>query len=47
MENIVAQMFTKKERFRDFVDTPVVLHIGDLKEENGVLFLPMYMAGLM
>ena len=35
------------ERFRDFVDTPVVLHTGDLKEENGVKFLPVYMAGLM
>ena len=35
------------ERFRDFVDTPVVLHTGDLKEENGIRFIPVYMAGLM
>ncbi len=30
-------------KFRSFVDMPLVLHPGDLKESNGVLFLPLYM----
>ncbi|MBR4324426.1 MAG: DUF4143 domain-containing protein [Bacteroidales bacterium] len=35
------------ERFRDFVATPVVMHTGDLKTENGVEFLPVYMTSCL
>jgi hypothetical protein len=32
---------------KNFVATPVVLHTGDLKTENGVEFLPVYMTGCL
>ena len=35
------------EKFGEYLTTPVVLHGADLKEENGVLFLPLYMAPLI
>ena len=35
------------EKFGEYLNTPVVLHGADLKEENGVLFLPLYMAPLI
>ena len=31
-----------RRKFRTFVDTPIVLHPGDLKESDGFLFLPLY-----
>ena len=33
-----------RRKFRAFVDTPLVLHPGDLKESDGVLYLPLYAA---
>jgi len=35
------------EKFGDYLTTPVVLHGADMKEENGMLFLPLYMAPLI
>ena len=35
------------EKFGDYLTTPVVLHWADMKEENGMLFLPLYMAPLI
>jgi len=35
------------EKFGEYLTTPVVLHGADLKEENGMLFLPLYMAPLL
>jgi predicted AAA+ superfamily ATPase len=35
------------ENFGEYLATPVVLHGADLKEENGILFLPLYMATLL
>lgn len=35
------------EKFGEYLTTPVVLHGADLKEENGMLFLPLYMASLI
>ncbi len=35
------------EKFGEYLTTPVVLHGADLKEENGMLFLPLYMAPLI
>ena len=32
-----------RAKYRSFVDTPIVLHPGDLRETNGILFLPLYM----
>ena len=34
-------------KFGEYLTTPVVLHGADLKEENGMLFLPLYMAPLI
>ena len=34
-------------KFSEYLATPIVLHAGDLKEENGILFLPLYMAPLV
>lgn len=35
------------EKFGEYLTTPIVLHGADLKEENGMLFLPLYMAPLI
>lgn len=35
------------EKFGEYLTTPIVLHGADLKEENGILFLPLYMAPLI
>lgn len=35
------------EKFGEYLTPPVVLHGADLKEENGMLFLPLYMAPLL
>ncbi|MBR5082450.1 MAG: ATP-binding protein [Bacteroidales bacterium] len=35
------------EKFGEYLATPIVLHGADLKEENGMLFLPLYMAPLL
>ena len=35
------------EKFGEYLSTPVVLHGADLKEENGILFLPLYMTPLI
>ena len=35
------------EKFGEHLTTPIVLHGADLKEENGILFLPLYMAPLI
>lgn len=35
------------EKFGEYLTTPIVLHGADLKEEKGILFLPLYMAPLI
>lgn len=35
------------EKFGEYLSTPIVLHGADLREENGILFLPLYMAPLI
>lgn len=35
------------EKFGEYLATPIVLHGADLKEENGMLFLPLYMTPLL
>lgn len=36
-----------KEKYKDYLFTNYILHIDDLKEENGIVFLPLYMTGLL
>lgn len=34
-------------KYRNFLSTPYVIHTGDVKEEEGILFLPLYMTPLV
>ena len=36
-----------KEKYKEQLHTPYVLHPNDLKEEDGILFLPLYMTPLI
>lgn len=35
------------DKFGEYLSTPIVLHGADLKEENGILYLPLYMTPLI
>ncbi|MBR6179492.1 MAG: hypothetical protein IKQ70_16625 [Bacteroidales bacterium] len=35
------------EKYNNYITSPCVVHTADLKEENGILFLPLYMTGLL
>ena len=35
------------EKYGDYLSTPYVLHTADLKIENGITYLPLYMTGLL
>ena len=34
-------------KYADYLSTPYVIHDGDLKEENGIVHLPLYMTPLL
>ncbi len=34
-------------KYREQTHVPIVLHTGDLKEEEGILYLPLYMTPLL
>jgi hypothetical protein len=36
-----------QKKFAEQTATPIVLHSGDLKEEKGILYLPIYMTPLL
>lgn len=36
-----------KAKYKEYLFTNYILHIDDLKEENGIVFLPLYMACLL
>ena len=36
-----------KNKYKDYLFTNYLLHTDDLKEENGVIFSPLYMTGLL
>ena len=36
-----------RKKYPSYVATPVVLHPGDMKRENGIVYLPLYMAPLL
>ena len=36
-----------KEKYKDYIDTPIILHTSDLKFENNILYLPIYMTELL
>lgn len=35
------------KKYKEQVDIPYVVHTGDLKEEDGIRYIPIYMAGLL
>ncbi len=36
-----------KTKYKDYIDTPIIIHTKDLKIENDILYLPLYMATLL
>lgn len=36
-----------RTKYRDYLYTNYILHIDDLKIENDIVFLPIYMTGLL
>lgn len=34
-------------KYKDYLDKPIIIHQDDLKEENGILYLPIYMTSLL
>ena len=36
-----------RQKFANFVSTPYVVHCKDLKEEDGIVYLPLYMVSLL
>ena len=36
-----------RRKFERRIDTPFVLHPGDVREKDGIVYLPLYMAGLL
>lgn len=36
-----------RRRFADYIASPTVLHAGEYKEENGIVYLPLYMTSLL
>ncbi len=34
-------------KYRDYLDEPIIIHTKDLKEENGILYMPVYMTSLL
>ena len=36
-----------KNKYKDFIDKPIIIHTKDLKIENDILYLPIYMTTLL
>lgn len=36
-----------KNKYREYLGEPIIIHTKDLKEDNGILYVPVYMAGLL
>lgn len=36
-----------KQKYKDFITNPIIIHQDDLKVENNILYLPIYMTGLL
>jgi hypothetical protein len=36
-----------RKKYQEYLDTPIVFHTGELKQENGVLFLPVFAAAIV
>ena len=36
-----------KNKYKDYIDRPIIIHTKDLKIENDILYLPIYMTCLL
>lgn len=36
-----------RDKYKDYIGEPIIIHTKDLKEENGILYLPIYMTLLL
>ena len=36
-----------KNKYSDYINNPIIIHQEDLKEENNILYLPIYMTSLL
>lgn len=36
-----------QNKYKDYLAKPIIIHTKDLKEENGILYIPVYMTGLL
>ena len=36
-----------QNKYKDYLAEPIIIHIKDLKEENGILYIPVYMTGML
>ena len=36
-----------KNKYREYLGEPIIIHTKDLKEDNGILYIPVYMTGLL
>ena len=36
-----------KSKYREYLAEPIIIHTKDLKEENGILYIPVYMTELL
>ena len=34
-------------KYKDYLAEPIIIHTKDLKEETGILYIPVYMTGLL
>ena len=40
----ISKLVTK---YNDYIGKPIIIHTKDLKEENDILYIPVYMTGLL
>lgn len=36
-----------QNKYKDYLDKPIIIHTKDLKEEDGILYIPVYMTSLL
>ena len=36
-----------KSKYNDYINNPIIIHQEDLKEENDILYIPIYMTALL
>lgn len=43
----ISSLLKFEKKFRQYAGGPIVFHSGDLTEKEGIIYLPLYMAGLL